>query len=254
VSDLRIHFALRPVAAIQPWSNDGRPSLSWFGLSDGWYWLEVGDQELFRAADAPAGTPPYADYQVVRLWEDILAIAPAVLDEVPADVAANVRDHESWLAAVERIVADDRLDHELVADGLRWWHERELDSGHFVAAPKLWLWRSGESVDRLWRSSAQPAAAELWRPAAGFGRQSLASFVSELRRFDREFVSAMAERVAALVRDGGRPGVEIDLDQLQREQRDRATWLARALASAPAASDWDRARELLAAARKVGLL
>jgi hypothetical protein len=42
------HFRLRELSAIQPWGQDD-PYLSWFSLTDGWYWLTLGGQELFRA-------------------------------------------------------------------------------------------------------------------------------------------------------------------------------------------------------------
>jgi hypothetical protein len=143
VQEAQFHFRLRPVDEILPWGNE-RPSLSWFGLSDGWYWLEIDGQELFRVSDTRPKIPPYVDYQVVRLWEDILEIAPDVLGEVPSDIAAQLCDPDGWLAAVERIQADDTLDEELVENGLGWWRARYLDSSHLVAAPRLWLWRTGE--------------------------------------------------------------------------------------------------------------
>ena len=50
------------------------PSLHWFGLTQGWYWIEAGGPEPL----------PYVDYYVVRLWEDlgfrILATVPEAFD------------------------------------------------------------------------------------------------------------------------------------------------------------------------------
>jgi hypothetical protein len=252
-ADLRFRFSLMPVEDIEPWSRDGKPLLHWYGLSGGWYWLEIDGQELFRTADGQPAQPPYVEYNVARLWEDILQITPDVLTEVPADIALHLRDPDRWLAAVERIRAHDGLDEELVADGLDWWRTRCRDSWHLVAAPTLWLWRTGESLNLFWESSTEPAAAELWRPVGGFASQTLESFIAELRRFDREFLGAMRERVDTIVRRGGREGVDIDLEQLQREQHDRSTWLERALAT-PRSVDWDRARQLLEASRRARLL
>jgi hypothetical protein len=91
---IRFAFELRPLAAIRPWT-DARgedPHLSWFGLTDGWCWIETGQEQLFRYDDATLSTwraegfeagRPYVDYQVVRLWEDALAVLPHVLEPVP---------------------------------------------------------------------------------------------------------------------------------------------------------------------------
>ena len=35
-------FVLRPLEEVQPWGVD-EPTLHWFGLTDGWYWIEAGD-------------------------------------------------------------------------------------------------------------------------------------------------------------------------------------------------------------------
>lgn len=258
---MELHFALRPVERIEPWTRDGRPWLSWFGLSDGWYWLRVGDQELFRAADASANAgasaddgdaPPYADYQVARLWEDVLDLLPSVLADVPGDVAAPLAHPERWLAAVDRLQADDAADAALVAAGLGWWHARALSSGHLVAPPRLWLWRTGAALHGLWRPSAE--AASPWRPASGAATGSVDGWLAAVRAFDRAFVDAMGERVRALVRAGGLGGVDVDLAHLEVEQRDRAGWLARALGASPPADDWSAARALVAHARRAGLL
>ena len=44
---LRFRFRLKPVEDIAPWGGsapDERPYFSWFGLTDGWFWIEVGGQ------------------------------------------------------------------------------------------------------------------------------------------------------------------------------------------------------------------
>src|SRR5579859_7159381 len=128
---IRFHFALRPVEAIEPWGGERRPYLSWFGLSDGWYGLELSGQELFSVArEVAPGERPYVGYQVVRFWEDLLEIVPHVLTAVPADVASHLAEPSRWLSTVERIKADDALDSEFVARGLAWWYARGLFSGH----------------------------------------------------------------------------------------------------------------------------
>lgn len=194
-----------------------------------------------------ATAPPYADYQIVRLWEDLLDLIPAVLEPVPADLAQQLRTPERFLSTVERLQEDDLADENStgtrVREGLAFWHARHLDSGHLVAAPHLWLWRDDATVHALWRSS--PRGARLWQSAAGSLSMPVDQFVSELRAFDHAFLTAMGERVHSLQRSGGLAGVRIDLDQLAAEQRDRATWLERAF-SRKRTEDWGPARQLLA--------
>lgn len=50
---IRFNFELRAVSEIAPWTNGAGndPHLSWFGLSDGHYWVTVNDVDLFRFSD-----------------------------------------------------------------------------------------------------------------------------------------------------------------------------------------------------------
>jgi hypothetical protein len=48
-------FELRPLDEVEPWGDDP-PSLSWFGLTDGWYWIEAGGHELLRRRLSPGTT------------------------------------------------------------------------------------------------------------------------------------------------------------------------------------------------------
>jgi len=41
-----INFILRPIIDVSPWGDD-EPRLLWFGLTEGWFWLETDQQEVF---------------------------------------------------------------------------------------------------------------------------------------------------------------------------------------------------------------
>ena len=43
-----IDFTLLPLAMVQPWGRPDNLSLHWFGLTDGQYWIEVGENKLFE--------------------------------------------------------------------------------------------------------------------------------------------------------------------------------------------------------------
>ncbi|WP_405608827.1 DUF5984 family protein [Streptomyces sp. NBC_01508] len=57
----------------------------------------------------------------------------------------------------------------------------------------------------------------------------MSAFTDAVTAFDHDLFAAMEERVTALEATGPPPGVGIDLHHLRHEQRDRATWLRRAL-------------------------
>jgi hypothetical protein len=93
------HFRLRELSEVTPWVYEGQRYLQWFGLTEGWYWLQVNERdELFRyspellahwQADSFGREPfflPYADYYVVRFWEDVLELLPCILKPLPPDL------------------------------------------------------------------------------------------------------------------------------------------------------------------------
>ncbi|GAB4101642.1 hypothetical protein GCM10028790_06600 [Micromonospora taraxaci] len=82
---IRFRFELYPLDEVSPWGGD-RPTLHWFGLTDGWYWLEAGGQELLRRP-RQVRRHPFVDYHLARLWEDVNVLTPTVLEPVPEDCA-----------------------------------------------------------------------------------------------------------------------------------------------------------------------
>ncbi|MDP3152559.1 MAG: DUF5984 family protein [Archangium sp.] len=234
-------FELRGIETITPWGPATAPTLSWFGLSDGWSWLQLGGQEVLRAADASGESPPYLDYQVVRLWEDLLDLLPSALAPLPADVAAALRDEDSWLTRVE----GDLL--EVDENGLSFWSRRKLSLLHLSAPPRVWFWRDGHDLRVVWRPAQEDRGH--WVAASGSLKMPVATFLAEVRSFDQAFLSAMQERVETITKAGGIPGVAIDLAHLDHEQRERATWLENTLARPAPDEDWGAVRRLLAAPR-----
>src|SRR5438105_15938246 len=85
-------FTLRELDQIQPWGAPEDPNLHWFGLSDGTYWMNVGQSKLFEytAAAQAHAVPQFCDYQVVRLYEDLLEVVPYVLEPVPPQLMSFV--------------------------------------------------------------------------------------------------------------------------------------------------------------------
>jgi Family of unknown function (DUF5984) len=95
-------FTLDPVASISPWMHDGAPSLSWFALTHGRFWIDLGTEELFRYTPAILEkwqeSDPHPDYQVAAFVRDLLQSAAPALTPLPAKLAALAAD---WRALVD---------------------------------------------------------------------------------------------------------------------------------------------------------
>lgn len=244
---MRLHFRLRPVNDIAPWqpvpSPDARtpdwlrrPHLSWFALTLGWYWIEAGDAELFRYSqaainvmvreqpDAPWALDmqkmPYDDYQVSRLWEDLLELLPDVLEPVPPQLAAFLGPDGPWAAwereaeaAVKTV--EDEIAYEKARDLLeaaaRWWWNRHLSTAYLQAGPQIWFWSDGSNAHIQWDnrgSSLDDIPA--WETLLGHHTIPVADFVEEVRSFDAQFMQQMRDRIENVQTEWTRPEIALD--------------------------------------------
>lgn len=229
---IRFRFDLRPVRDIEPWGGD-QPTLHWFALTSGWYWIEAGGHELLRYSDrtlrrwaeeeGESGEPiPYADYYVVRLWEDVLEMVSVLTEPVPADLVDFVSsDVPDWPVR----------DNSAQAEAAGMWHaSHSMYMGPLQNAPHIRMWRTitddGDAVTITWEHRRD---SDIEFAAPTFGRITIptSSFDAAVAEFDRALLAAMEERVTALEATGPPHGIHLDLGHLRREQLDRAAWLQR---------------------------
>ncbi len=254
-------FQLRPLNEVVPWGEEGASYLHWFGLTDGWYWLKCGDQELYRYGDELLAAysikgmgerkHPYADYHVVRLWEDILEMLPEILSPIPKQVLELMQpgpDALQWQSAIadlvfvgEREVPASEEDQYFLA--VTWLGQRELRANHLQSAPRIWLWTDGITMFIRWDNREQTLEGQpAWASREGTFTLPLEEFVEEVRSFDRRLIQGMQERIQAIAQPWDRPEIKVDVEALLREQEERAKWLSiafeRARTKEPEA--WDK--------------
>ncbi|MET8424151.1 DUF5984 family protein [Nocardia sp. NPDC004860] len=235
---MRIPFELVSLDEVVPWGE--RSALHWFGLTQGWYGLEVGGVELLRYTEQtlawtrenPAAEPPWVDYYVVRLWEDLLDVLPSALDPVPDDLAKFfAAEAEGWVVDASD---PDILDDSAVAAASEAYNLRWTDTSYLRFGPGFRWWRTlspEDTVTVAWRFTPDPDG-EITFSAPLSGRRTVSTqeFVAAVTDFDYRLLQAMQERVDHLAAAGGAPGIELDIPGLIREQAQRRTWLPRALA------------------------
>ena len=106
---LRFLFKLRDIDKIEPSGEPGNQSLSWFGLTDGAYCIETSAGRLLEHTGTidPSLGQPWCEYQVVRLFEDLITIWPKVYEAVPADICDRYfpwRNNErQWVKRAEDV-------------------------------------------------------------------------------------------------------------------------------------------------------
>jgi hypothetical protein len=252
-------FQLRPVADVAPWGNEGDYSVSWFGLTDGWYWLKCGDAELFRYTDAAlkiwaangieVSDQPYVDYQVVRLWEDILQMLPDILDPIPERLLRKIEpglEAYQWHGQIAELVFTDERDVSKQTEdqfdlAITWLQNRKLDSLYLKEGPKIWFWSDGTTIFIRWdNTDLKLDGHDMWASLKGTYSMPIETFLEEVKSFDQRLIKAMDERVQSVQRSWDRPWIRIDKESVLAEQEERATALSEALRRVESKSTgWD---------------
>ncbi|MBI5767508.1 MAG: hypothetical protein HZA93_06915 [Verrucomicrobia bacterium] len=252
-------FRLRPLDEITPWGEPPDLSLSWFGLTDGLYRLEVGDEHLFSytdeisaswAAKHPGFSGAYVDYQVVRLWEDVCSILPDVLSPIPPAFAAffsgknptilaQLVTAEKWWRGLDDSEREE-TNEDTYRAAITWAASRRLDSLYLKGGPRIWMSTFVDTFTITWdNSDIKIDETEVWSARRGSYSMPRSKFLEEVRSFNSRLLAQMHERVQQVCADWRRPEIRIDFEQLRREQIERAETLPRALATAPTSIDWE---------------
>ncbi len=263
------NFVLNPVHQVVPWGSERK--LNWYALTEGRYWLDVGEQELFRYTEeflrhckTPSIAPPacYEDYFVARLWDDLHDILPFVIEPVPADIAARRRIVERararLLSAPERQapveVVRQLLPHnvqgqdamrELCLNATWWWHARRLPVMHLVANPEIHLWREGDVVWVAWDNVGINVEGIIaWTAQQGQADFRFDHFVAEVRSFARRLTEEMDARIESVC--SGRMSLDalVPVEELRQAQAEwnRAMDVHRLR---PAETNWNEVRHAL---------
>ena len=258
-------FRLVPLDQLEPWGEPGSQRLHWFGLTDGEYWIEVGQDMLFEyteAARQKVGCPRYCAYQVVRLYEDLLEIVSDVLAPVPTDISPYLildrrtawsRAFDAWAADAEvRLPKNEFWDS--VDAATSWIAKRTLDSGYLAPSARIQLWADDRNVYVEWNNRDKLIdGVQAWTATSGSYAISRATFVDEVQSFHDRLMNQMNDRVGAIRSGRFQPAVDIDIEALAKEHEQRAKPITRHLAP-PNEQDWSTVRRVIDEIKKYGFV
>ena len=249
------NFTLLPLETIKPWGSAGKLDLHWFGLTDGHYWIEVGASKLLEyslSAQEP-GLSRFCEYQVARLYEDVVEMAARALEPVPADLIPHIAG-EGRKRTLKRMSAwcdknaerDDNDDWSTVDAACTWIGQRQLDTAYLSPSADIVLWSDESMVHIEWdHRDKLIEASPAW--SAPFGSYSLTrpDFLAECLSLHERLMTAMSERVERTVSGAFSPEVHIDAEGLLREHERRRSLPVSDLVQLPASTDWPAVRHAL---------
>ncbi|MDR3427012.1 DUF5984 family protein [Silvimonas sp.] len=243
-----INFSLVPVEKIRPWGTPGAYRLHWFGLTDGEYWIQAGEAALFEHSDdaQTAGAGRYCDYQVVRLYEDLMEMLPYILEPIPKSLTQYIcgetanawqKTCNTWCDKSYDVLESSRFDETYNA-AVAWTGKRWLDSAYLSPSANIAIWSDEEYVHIEWdnrdrRFNGKPA----WSAILGSYKMPRNEFIKEMKSFHLRLMEQMATRVIQAEKGALAPGIEIDLPCLVKEQERRIRTLDTSLNLCPK-TDW----------------
>jgi hypothetical protein len=234
------HFELAPVDKIQPWIGPEGPYLSWFGLTYGRYWMQVGGHRLFeysRDVVSRHGYPRFCDYQIARLHSEVLELAPYALEPVPQELHPYIagdwdRHWRKWSVALAKC---DALPYEAIT----WMNLRTLDSAYLTPSTNIMVWSKPATIRIQWDNRLKEfEGCQAWSAEHGSWEISRGEFVNEVRSFHDRLIDQMAERVSQVAAGAlGRP-INVDSEELVHQQALETRSIARSLTEPGEPTDW----------------
>ncbi|MDI9310033.1 MAG: DUF5984 family protein [Limnohabitans sp.] len=227
-----IHFKLKPFQEIQPVGNE--PYLSWFWLTDGDLWLQIGDHTIYEYTPEAVQyfdhkPSAYNDYYIVRFLEDFTELFKYIGSSIPKkfyDFTANIEQFEEntqkWLDIydIDEEEYPDFYFNEY--DQIRsWTYERKLTSGYLKGGPHLSFYRHKDKIRIIWKTEyTLENGTQLWTAKNGSHEMLFQDFVDKVDQFGQQFFLAMDKQIEGVVQYDWKD-VSVDKPRLEEEHQER---------------------------------
>jgi hypothetical protein len=250
------NFKLAPLEQLTPRAHPGNPGMSWFGLTQGEYWMHAGESALLEYGDGArgAGAPRHCTYPVARLHEDFLDMLPYILEPVPGPLVAYLSGndavqwweaYENWYDANLRQMGEAGL-QQVDNDAHRLLYGRMLDTSYLAPLTSIIMWSDDENIYLSWDNRAgmldgHPA----WAAQYGEFQMPRREFLAEVQSFHTRLIEQMEGRIEQVYCGKLHPQIQVDLDALVVEHEERSDALHDALAL-KAQTDWQAVERAIA--------
>lgn len=241
----------------------------WFWLTDGFYWINIGNQKLFELSDETinywqinidSDEQKCMDYPVVRLWEDMLEILPTILNPVPKSIHQLFlqfqencdKNSNKWYDYVENEESSGRYkENELLFGVPLFFDAHIISTMHIASSPLLYFWRYQESGgDKMWigwdftqtiTDDDTNQEMPIWSANKGVAKMDFNDFMNEVKQFNDKFLNQMQEKIDEILSSNELKSLypdDFDFSVLQNEQNSREKELNKAL-NLIQEIDWD---------------
>ena len=249
------NFTLAPLDEIKSWGKPRHENLHWYGLTDSQYWIDVGAERLLEYSEAAwtRSGRRFCDYQVARLYEDVIGLAGFALDSVPPDLVPFIADQgrrktlgcmSAWCA--EHSERNDDQFWSVVDVGSTWIGKRELDTAYLSPSADIVMWSDESMVHVEWDNRDKLIeGVGAWTARSGKYSLTRSAFIEECRSLHERLMDAMSERVEQVVAGALSPAIHVDLLGLMREHEEHRHLSPLNFGALPEPTDWVAVREAM---------
>jgi hypothetical protein len=257
-----IKFKLHELDEVSLFGQAPGYSVSWFALTDGYYWLDLKGKNFYEYTSEFLNTierkedEKFVDYFIVRLLEDFTELFPEIGEDIPDDLYQLIktpRKLKTFLTITRKYCeqhADDEngsgVDNFYVIES--WLDRRTLHAGHFLHAPRISFLRRQDTINVVWIADATTQGLCVWTAQTGKLTMNFSTFVKQLEAFGDEFFFAMETQVQkAIAKDWG-DNIEIDKPGLLVEHQQRKDEFSKSLdmlKNTTVKTDWSSIRALI---------
>lgn len=226
------HFQLKPINKIEPAGKEPNQSLSWFYLSDGDLWLNVGNQTLYEytteaLANFPDKPTPFNDYYIIRFIEDFSCLFEKISQSIPSKFYTITDDLEPFLNTAQKWLdqqdeSDDEFYFEVYDKLISWIYERKLSSGHLIGGPRISFFRNENKLKIIWESDyCLDNGVKLWTATNDSYEMDYYDFVNEVEQFGTQFFKTMGYQIQEVIENDWPNTIEVDKKRLLEEHKER---------------------------------
>ena len=254
--------------------------LCWYWLTYGYYWINTKQETLFQLSDEyinsvntnvntddttqiKADNKKYMDYEVVRLWEDIIEILPTICLSVPDEF------HQLFLQPIDKIneYYDRWFDYtqqeeqklEYRKHGLPFtkpcpfnnffFDSHDVNLLYIDIAPFLYLWRYKNDMWIAWDfthcqhfNEETQQQIPIWTATKSTYHLPFDEFIQELNNFHQKFMTQMEQRIGEILQSSKLQKLYpkgYNFSQLIQEHEQRKQAITEQLKKHPVSFDWE---------------
>ena len=207
------NYILKPVSECAfPINQNGKKSVSWFWLTDSYYYIESGNVKLFE--NSPESIAKYNlkscfdDYYYIRQLEDLFNILPDVSNPMPEDLYEYFSSHdkrkklnslfENWIDSIKNFTQEQDDIYDSISDFFRYGH---LDTGYLRVKSDCCFCHVNDNIIIHYDFEDFSDNCPVWTAKSGKFILSYQDFLYELESLLDRFFCDMEKQISNAVHD-----------------------------------------------------